>query len=146
MPFLVSLYSVISFLRFSSFFCVFLHFHLSTRYRNGELIQINDTDRYEGGNAENVALVIRSTDKRDIGNYTCHLSNIIGRGDSDSHIDLDVQCKYRIISHTYTHHLHTYNTHTSLFHLFTTATEIYSCSRGRGSVDSGGPGEGERGV
>ncbi|TMW46289.1 hypothetical protein DOY81_008632, partial [Sarcophaga bullata] len=61
------------------------------RYRNGEVVNVNDTERYEGGNSENVALVIRSTDKQDIGNYTCQLSNSIGKGVSEQQIDLDVQ-------------------------------------------------------
>ncbi|TDG39892.1 hypothetical protein AWZ03_013686, partial [Drosophila navojoa] len=62
-------------------------------YRNGDIVNVNDTDRYQGGNSENVALVIRSTDKEDIGNYTCQLSNSIGKGVSEQQIDLDVQCK-----------------------------------------------------
>ncbi|XP_055855843.1 hemicentin-1 isoform X5 [Episyrphus balteatus] len=62
-------------------------------YRNTDLVNVNDTDRYEGGNSENVALVIKSTDKRDIGNYSCHLSNSItsGKGVSETQIELDVQ-------------------------------------------------------
>ncbi|XP_030385039.1 uncharacterized protein LOC115632156 isoform X2 [Scaptodrosophila lebanonensis] len=60
-------------------------------YRNGDIVNVNDTDRYQGGNAENVALVIKSTDKEDIGNYTCQLSNVIGKGISEQQIDLDVQ-------------------------------------------------------
>lgn len=56
-------------------------------------MNVNDTERYEGGNSENVALVIRSTDKQDIGNYTCQLANNIGKGISEQQIDLDVQCK-----------------------------------------------------
>ncbi|KAM7357581.1 neuromusculin isoform 3-T4 [Cochliomyia hominivorax] len=60
-------------------------------YRNGEVVNVNDTERYEGGNSENVALVIRSTEKQDIGNYTCQLSNSIGKGVSEQQIDLDVQ-------------------------------------------------------
>ncbi|XP_049314276.1 uncharacterized protein LOC105225255 isoform X9 [Bactrocera dorsalis] len=60
-------------------------------YRNGDSVNVNDTERYEGGNSENVALVIRSTDKEDVGNYTCQLSNAIGKGISEQQIDLDVQ-------------------------------------------------------
>ncbi|EDV97314.1 GH16788 [Drosophila grimshawi] len=60
-------------------------------YRNGDIVNVNDTDRYQGGNSENVALVIRSTDKEDIGNYTCELSNSIGKAISEQQIDLDVQ-------------------------------------------------------
>lgn len=57
------------------------------------MVNVNDTDRYQGGNSENVALVIRSTDKEDTGNYSCQLSNVIGKGVSEQQIDLDVQCK-----------------------------------------------------
>ncbi|XP_041564226.1 uncharacterized protein LOC108136874 isoform X9 [Drosophila elegans] len=60
-------------------------------YRNDELVNINDTDHYKGGNSENVALVIKSTEKKDIGNYSCQLSNNIGKGISDQKINLDVQ-------------------------------------------------------
>uniref|UniRef100_A0A1A9VWA8 Ig-like domain-containing protein n=1 Tax=Glossina austeni TaxID=7395 RepID=A0A1A9VWA8_GLOAU len=60
-------------------------------YRNGDVVNVNDTERYEGGNSENVALVIRSTDKQDIGNYSCQLANVIGKGISEQQIDLDVQ-------------------------------------------------------
>lgn len=66
---------------------------LACRYRNGDVVNVNDTDRYQGGNSENVALVIRSTDKEDIGNYSCHLFNSVGQGSSEQQIDLDVQCK-----------------------------------------------------
>uniref|UniRef100_A0A6P4E4D2 Uncharacterized protein LOC108040062 isoform X8 n=1 Tax=Drosophila rhopaloa TaxID=1041015 RepID=A0A6P4E4D2_DRORH len=60
-------------------------------YRNDDLVNVNDTDRYTGGNSENVALVIKSTEKEDIGNYSCQLSNNIGKGISDQKINLDVQ-------------------------------------------------------
>lgn len=62
------------------------------------MVNVNDTDRYQGGNSENVALVIRSTDKEDIGNYSCHLSNSIGQGISEQQIDLDVQCKCKVVN------------------------------------------------
>ncbi|XP_043650487.1 B-cell receptor CD22 isoform X3 [Drosophila teissieri] len=60
-------------------------------YRNDDLVNVNDTTHYKGGNSENVALVIKSTDKEDIGNYSCQLSNNIGKGTSDHKINLDVQ-------------------------------------------------------
>ncbi|XP_020816463.1 hemicentin-1 isoform X12 [Drosophila serrata] len=60
-------------------------------YRNDDLINVNDTDHYQGGNSENVALVIKSTDKDDIGNYSCQLSNTIGKGIPEEKIYLDVQ-------------------------------------------------------
>ncbi|XP_017137476.1 uncharacterized protein LOC108152559 isoform X4 [Drosophila miranda] len=60
-------------------------------YRNGDIVNVNDTDHYQGGNSENVALVIKSTDKEDVGNYSCQLSNSIGKGISEQQIDLDVQ-------------------------------------------------------
>ncbi|ALC44604.1 nrm [Drosophila busckii] len=62
-------------------------------YRNGDIVNVNDTQRYQGGNSENVALVIQSTDKEDIGNYSCQLANAIGKGVSEQQIDLDVQYK-----------------------------------------------------
>ncbi|KAH8351258.1 hypothetical protein KR084_001851 [Drosophila pseudotakahashii] len=60
-------------------------------YRNDDLVNVNDTNHYKGGNSENVALVIKSTEKDDIGNYSCKLSNTIGKGISDQKINLDVQ-------------------------------------------------------
>ncbi|XP_022227441.2 hemicentin-1 isoform X16 [Drosophila obscura] len=60
-------------------------------YRNGDIVNVNDTDHYQGGNSENVALVIKATDKEDVGNYSCQLSNAIGKGISEQQIDLDVQ-------------------------------------------------------
>lgn len=66
---------------------------LLCRYRNGDVVNVNDTERYHGGNSENVALLIGSTNKEDIGNYTCQLSNDVGKGISEQQIDLDVQCK-----------------------------------------------------
>ncbi|EDW79217.2 LOW QUALITY PROTEIN: uncharacterized protein Dwil_GK12999 [Drosophila willistoni] len=65
-------------------------------YRNNETVNVNDTDHYQGGNSDNVALVIKSTRKEDIGNYTCELSNAIGKGSSDQLIDLDVQYVPRV--------------------------------------------------
>ncbi|XP_043070028.1 uncharacterized protein nrm isoform X9 [Drosophila bipectinata] len=60
-------------------------------YRNNEVVNVNNTDRYQGGNSENVALVIKSTEKDDTGNYSCQLSNSIGKGVSEQEINLDVQ-------------------------------------------------------
>lgn len=68
----------------------------SFRYRNDDLINVNETDHYQGGNSENVALVIKSTEKDDIGNYSCQLSNTIGKGISEEKINLDVQCKIHL--------------------------------------------------
>ncbi|XP_050742543.1 uncharacterized protein LOC108030804 isoform X3 [Drosophila biarmipes] len=59
-------------------------------YRNDDLVNVNDTSHYNGGNSENVALVIKSTERDDIGNYSCQLSNTIGKGISDQKINLDV--------------------------------------------------------
>ncbi|XP_065720764.2 uncharacterized protein nrm isoform X2 [Drosophila suzukii] len=59
-------------------------------YRNDDLVNVNDSSHYKGGNSENVALVIRSTERDDIGNYSCQLSNTIGKGISDQKINLDV--------------------------------------------------------
>ncbi|XP_037718882.1 uncharacterized protein LOC119552963 isoform X5 [Drosophila subpulchrella] len=59
-------------------------------FRNDDLVNVNDSSHYKGGNSENVALVIRSTERDDIGNYSCQLSNTIGKGISDQKINLDV--------------------------------------------------------
>jgi len=70
-----------------------IYIYFFFRYRNDDLVNVNDSSHYKGGNSENVALVIRSTERDDIGNYSCQLSNTIGKGISDQKINLDVHCK-----------------------------------------------------
>lgn len=64
-------------------------------YKSGELVDVSASHRYEGGNPENVALAIKETENGDSGNYTCELENTIGKGVSETEIELDVLCKYK---------------------------------------------------
>ncbi|KAL5292690.1 nrm family protein [Megaselia abdita] len=59
-------------------------------YKSGELVDVASNHRYEGGNPENVALAIKETENGDSGNYTCELENTIGKGVSETEIELDV--------------------------------------------------------
>lgn len=63
-------------------------------FKSGELVDVAGNHRYEGGNSENVALAIKATESGDGGNYTCELENTIGKGVSETEIELEVLCKY----------------------------------------------------
>ena len=47
----------------------------------------------EGGDPENIALIINDVTRHDMGNYTCELENKYGIGISENFIDVDVHCK-----------------------------------------------------
>ncbi|XP_053670454.1 hemicentin-2 [Anopheles nili] len=58
-------------------------------YRNNQEIKLNSL-RYEGGNPEQTALLIKNSTRHDIGAYTCELSNSIGFDVSDNEVYVDV--------------------------------------------------------
>ncbi|KFB37688.1 AGAP012343-PA-like protein [Anopheles sinensis] len=58
-------------------------------YRDNQEIKLNSV-RYEGGNPEQTALLIKNSTRHDIGAYTCELSNSIGFDVSDNEIYVDV--------------------------------------------------------
>lgn len=58
--------------------------------RNGEILNINHS-RYEGGNPEQTALLVKGAHRSDIGSYACELQNAIGGDTSDNEINVDVQ-------------------------------------------------------
>ncbi|XP_041782032.1 hemicentin-1 isoform X2 [Anopheles merus] len=58
-------------------------------YRNSQEIKLNSV-RYEGGNPEQTALLIKNSTRHDIGAYTCELSNSIGFDVSDNEVYVDV--------------------------------------------------------
>ncbi|XP_035904033.1 hemicentin-1 isoform X2 [Anopheles stephensi] len=58
-------------------------------YRNNQEIKLNSV-RYEGGNPEQTALLIKNSTRHDIGAYTCELSNSIGFDVSDNEVYVDV--------------------------------------------------------
>ncbi|GAB0099475.1 Immunoglobulin [Sergentomyia squamirostris] len=64
----------------------------SVRWRQNEkILKIENIKRYEGGNAEQTALLVKNASRNDIGSYTCELSNAIGNDTSDNVINVDVQ-------------------------------------------------------
>uniref|UniRef100_A0A182QG96 Ig-like domain-containing protein n=1 Tax=Anopheles farauti TaxID=69004 RepID=A0A182QG96_9DIPT len=58
-------------------------------YRSGQEIKLNGV-RYEGGNPEQTALLIKNSTRHDTGAYTCELSNSIGFDVSDNEVYVDV--------------------------------------------------------
>lgn len=61
------------------------------RLLNGELIHLNNS-RYEGGNPEQTALLVKEASRNDAGSYTCELENSIALGTSENDIDVTVLC------------------------------------------------------
>lgn len=77
------------------------HHQVLTDFRllNGELIHLNNS-RYEGGNPEQTALLIKDASRNDAGSYTCELENSIALGTSENDIDVLVWCKgYSLLSY-----------------------------------------------
>lgn len=75
---------------------MFLIFVLN-RKRNGQIVDSKrdaKRDRMEGGDPENIALIIRDVTRHDMGNYTCELENEYGTGISEDAIIVNVHCKY----------------------------------------------------
>lgn len=69
----------------------------SNRKRNGQIVDSKrdaKRDRMEGGDPENIALIIRDVTRHDMGNYTCELENEYGTGVSEDAIIVNVHCKY----------------------------------------------------
>ncbi|XP_058054565.1 hemicentin-1 [Anopheles bellator] len=58
-------------------------------YRNQQEIKVSGA-RYEGGNPEQTALLVKNSTRHDIGAYTCELSNSIGFDVSDNEVFVDV--------------------------------------------------------
>lgn len=50
--------------------------------------------RFDGGNPEQTALVVKNSSRHDIGSYSCELTNEIGIGMSDNQVLVDIQCKF----------------------------------------------------
>ncbi|CAO1401818.1 unnamed protein product [Diamesa tonsa] len=64
---------------------------LSVRWlQNGGAINVNQP-RFDGGNPEQTALVVKNSSRHDIGSYSCELSNEIGIGMSENQALIDIQ-------------------------------------------------------
>lgn len=76
---------------------IFIYFVHSFRKRNGHIVDSKRDGRHnrmEGGDPENIALIIRDMTRHDMGNYTCELENEYGMGVSEDSIIVNVYCKY----------------------------------------------------
>lgn len=65
-------------------------------FQNGRPLNLNQS-RYDGGNTEQSALLVKNATRNDIGTYFCELTNSIGTGMSDSGVFVNIQCEYLLI-------------------------------------------------
>ena len=63
------------------------------RYRNGQLLDLNNRTRYGGATIDQPSLVIHAAHKQDTGSYSCVLENVVGASESQNAALLDVYCK-----------------------------------------------------
>lgn len=73
-------------------YTIFILNSYSIRYRDGTALNTNNS-RYEGGNPEQTALLLKNASRDDMGNYTCELANNIGSVMSENDVNVDIQCK-----------------------------------------------------
>lgn len=60
--------------------------------QNGGAINVKQP-RFDGGNPEQTALVVKNASRHDIGSYSCELYNEIGIGMSENQVLVDIQCE-----------------------------------------------------
>ncbi|KXJ84174.1 hypothetical protein RP20_CCG018065 [Aedes albopictus] len=65
-------------------------------FRNDQEIKL-DSARHDGGNPENIGLIIKNSTRGDIGAYKCELANSIGKDLSDNEINVDVLYKPTVV-------------------------------------------------
>ncbi|XP_065086926.1 hemicentin-1 isoform X2 [Ochlerotatus camptorhynchus] len=65
-------------------------------FRNDQEIKLDST-RHDGGNPENIGLIIKHATRHDIGAYKCELANSIGKDLSDNEINVDVLYKPTVV-------------------------------------------------
>jgi hypothetical protein len=61
--------------------------------QDGRPLNVNQS-RYDGGNPEQTALLVKNATRLDSGEYTCELTNTIGTGMSENGVSVNIQCKY----------------------------------------------------
>lgn len=66
--------------------------------QNHTVLNLNQS-RFDGGNPELTALLVRNATREDSGTYVCELSNQVGTGMSEHGVVVDVQCEYAIIKY-----------------------------------------------
>lgn len=74
-----------------------------TWLRNNIVLNLNQS-RFDGGNPELTALLVKNATREDSGTYVCELENQIGPGTSERGVVVNVQCEYCVFS-THTHSL-----------------------------------------
>lgn len=66
---------------------------LSYRFRDGQVLDVDNTTKYDGATLDEPYLTILQVGPEDRGSYTCVLENEIGAGGSKNASTLDVICK-----------------------------------------------------
>ena len=73
--------------------CIYNAILYTFRYRNGQLLDLNNRTRYGGATIDQPSLVIHAAHKQDTGSYSCVLENVVGASESQNAALLDVYCK-----------------------------------------------------
>lgn len=61
--------------------------------KDGIPLYLNQS-RYDGGNPEQTALLVKNATRADIGTYYCELANTIGAGMSENGVYVNIQCEF----------------------------------------------------
>lgn len=60
--------------------------------QNNSVLNLNQS-RFDGGNPEQTALLVKNATRDDRGTYSCELTNQVGTGMSENGVMVDVQCE-----------------------------------------------------
>lgn len=60
--------------------------------QNNSVLNLNQS-RFDGGNSEQTALLVKNATRDDRGAYSCELTNQVGTGMSENGVVVDVQCE-----------------------------------------------------
>lgn len=63
--------------------------------QNSSVLNLNQS-RFDGGNSEQTALLVKNATRDDRGAYSCELTNQVGTGMSLNAVVVDVQCEYKV--------------------------------------------------
>lgn len=61
--------------------------------QNNSVLNLNQS-RFDGGNPEQTALLVKNATRDDRGAYSCELTNQVGTGMSENGVVVDVQCEF----------------------------------------------------
>jgi Immunoglobulin domain len=73
--------------------------------QNNSVLNLNQS-RFDGGNPEQRALLVKNATRDDTGAYSCELTNQVGTGTSENGVAVDVQCEYKDEEHSKSFSLH----------------------------------------